>query len=977
MRTYLLLLLCSLLAASALALPVIDSEQAVRLVEETLLSQGRDEVVIQVWGPVPPMTEIRGTKGLVMVAPAEGYVVYIDDYPTANLFHPVRYAFVDAATGEVTAVAAKSPPDNYRDYRMVETAIGRILQAAKNRRAPRPDTDPPPLRSDRWAVLMNGGYNSSNNHVRYWNDLSNIYIALNAVYGFNEYRIIVLCSDGLDPSPDQSNGQNSDPDLDGDGDDDINYPCVLSVVDALFAELANLLTEDDKLFIFATDHGGSDGGWNTHFNLWNQEEITDAHFASLLDALPQCEIICTFEPCYSGGFLDDVVVPPGPRVASSACRHDQVSWAMPPNYEYDTYVFHWTAAVKGEDAYGVPVNADYNGDGAVTMNEAFRYAEIHDQSNEEPQYDDYPLDVGMGISLWPTGTGPFLVVAEKEFDDIGGNNNGAPDPGETISLVITLSNVGSGDASNIMATLSTVDPYLTITQNISYFPDMAHFEQGQGAPAYMMDISETCPQGQSVICNLHIEADSAYTNDVVISFMVGDPIYLPSGPDNYGYLAYDSDDWPLFPAYEWVEICPDSGGPGTLIPFINDDQTFQYELPFTFQYYGVEYDTFSIGCNGWISMGVNTVDDYSNSGIPDGDGPSAMIAPYWEDLSPQRDNSGKVWMWYDPTDHRFIVEYNHIEQYSPTGSFETFQIILYDPAHYPTASGDGDIMFQYKNMSATVQSEGTTGIESFDQSDGIQYLFDGVYDSHAAPIENERAVLFVSTASLPDVAVELTPYNPPVQIPAGGGTFDFNIAVANNGSEPVIIDIWTMATLPNGSEYGPIINISSLTLAAGASPDRDRTQSVPAGAPAGAYTYDAYVGIYPGAVWAEDHFDFDKFTMSDGGSIVSNWDNWGESFYTTGGENSINTPREFVFYQAHPNPFNPETVLSFELRAASFVELAVFDVQGREVARLVDGFQPAGSYERTFSPLGLSSGVYFARLKAGGFSRTQKLLLIK
>ena len=141
---------------------------------------------------------------------------------------------------------------------------------------------------------------------------------------------------------------------------------------------------------------------------------------------------------------------------------------------YDTYVFHWTAAIKGEDAYGVPVDADYNSDGTVTMDEAFLYAETHDQSDEDPQYGDYPVGVGAGISLWPTGSGPFVVVSETEIDDIGGNNNGAADPGETVSMVLTLSNVGNGSATNITGTLTSTDPYLIIHDDrgvliISYY----------------------------------------------------------------------------------------------------------------------------------------------------------------------------------------------------------------------------------------------------------------------------------------------------------------------------------------------------------------------------------------------------------------------------------------------------------------------------------------------------------------------------
>ena len=234
----------------------------------------------------------------------------------------------------------------------------------------------------------------------------------------------------------------------------------------------------------------------------------------------------------------------------------------------------------------------------------------------------------------------------------------------------------------------------------------------------------------------------------------------------------------------------------------------------------------------------------------------------------------------------------------------------------------------------------------------------------------------------PELTITLTPENPPIQIPASGGVFDYNIAVANNGAVSATFDVWTMATLPNGDEYGPILDPLNLTFNAGYSANRDRSQSVPAGAPSGDYTYDAYIGYYPDDILAEDHFDFEKLAVSDGGAIVHDWDNLGESFYNVSGETMVETPAflhpsSFILHPSSPNPFNPETVLSFELRAASFVELVVYDIQGREIARLVDGFQPARTYQRTFDGSQLASGVYFARLKAEGFQQTRKLLLVR
>ena len=383
-------------------------EEAVNYAVEQL-SIDKDEVLIYVWGPVNKGEDAYSGKEHIIDAPDKGYIIYIDLFPRANLFHPVKYIFLSENKEKLIVVDSMSPPRNFVDYKMIETDIGELLLSAQNRRATIPiEKNPTAIKGSsdsRWAVLMNGGYAAGSNHVRYWNDLSNIYITLVNVYGYPDENIIVLCSDGLDPTSDQSNGQNSDPDLDGDGDDDIMYSCVLSNVDIVFADLANNLTGGNELFIFQTDHGNTLGGWDSVFNLWNMEELTDAHFAELLEALPDSEIICTFEPCFSGGFLDDVVVPPGPIVASSACSHDEYSWAM-DNLLYDEYAFHWTAAVNGHDAFGESVDADYNQDGAITMDEAFIYAESNDVQAESPQYGDYPEGIGELFTLWPGSEPP-------------------------------------------------------------------------------------------------------------------------------------------------------------------------------------------------------------------------------------------------------------------------------------------------------------------------------------------------------------------------------------------------------------------------------------------------------------------------------------------------------------------------------------------------------------------------------------------
>lgn len=89
------------------------------------------------------------------------------------------------------------------------------------------------------------------------------------------------------------------------------------------------------------------------------------------------------------------------------------------------------------------------------------------------------------------------------------------------------------------------------------------------------------------------------------------------------------------------------------------------------------------------------------------------------------------------------------------------------------------------------------------------------------------------------------------------------------------------------------------------------------------------------------------------------------------------TANEFALSQNFPNPFNPSTVIGYQLAVSGNARLTVFDVLGREIAVLVDGVMPAGSHTVNFEAANLTSGVYLYRLEAGGQIITRKMLLMK
>ena len=88
-------------------------------------------------------------------------------------------------------------------------------------------------------------------------------------------------------------------------------------------------------------------------------------------------------------------------------------------------------------------------------------------------------------------------------------------------------------------------------------------------------------------------------------------------------------------------------------------------------------------------------------------------------------------------------------------------------------------------------------------------------------------------------------------------------------------------------------------------------------------------------------------------------------------------PEVYVIHPAFPNPFNPVTIISYELLFDGDVSLVIYDILGEKVKELVRGYNPAGAHNIIWDATGESSGIYFIGLTAGNFVGTQKLVLLK
>jgi hypothetical protein len=180
------------------------------------------------------------------------------------------------------------------------------------------------------------------------------------------------------------------------------------------------------------------------------------------------------------------------------------------------------------------------------------------------------------------------------------------------------------------------------------------------------------------------------------------------GPDPYGYTWVDSDE-PGGPTYQWVEI----NGVGTALQSADDANYGPFPLGFTFQYYGVNYTQIRICTNGFVSF-TSTSTSYTNQGIPNSAQPNDMLAPFWDDLN--TNYGGTIYYYADTANQRFIVEWDAVSHYSPSGTLETFEVILY---------ADGRILYEYKTLSLGTSC--SVGIEDAAGTTGLQVVYNAAY----------------------------------------------------------------------------------------------------------------------------------------------------------------------------------------------------------------------------------------------------------
>jgi hypothetical protein len=365
----------------------------------------------------------------------------------------------------------------------------------------------------------------------------------------------------------------------------------------------------------------------------------------------------------------------------------------------------------------------------------------------------FGLDITALQGQWHALVDPMVVSADLVATAVTvvDPGNSRLDPGETMPIGVTLRNDGPIAAAGTSAVLTSLSPWLYVNDAVGTYGRINSGSTVENQiDRFTVTAAPSTFQGHRAWLRLVSTFNGSATDTTEVSFIVGqassdDPI----GPDQRGYYAFDNTDtgYGEAPVYNWIEIASNQGGTGTQVTLGDygdyQDKSRGVNLPFPFQYYGQTFTRATICSNGWLAMGDTYLTDYRNWTIPGAGAPQNLIAAFWDDLQEYNSTGGHVYEKNDTANHRYIVEWSRLRN-AYGGATETFEAILYDPAYYPTANGDGIIVFQYNQVTNPDPTDhyATVGIQNADMSDGVLYTFGNLYPAGAATLAAGRAIRF-------------------------------------------------------------------------------------------------------------------------------------------------------------------------------------------------------------------------------------------
>ncbi len=525
-------------------------------------------------------------------------------------------------------------------------------------------------------------------------------------------------------------------------------------------------------------------------------------------------------------------------------------------------------------------------------------------------------------------SGPYVVYSSYVVDDdTSGESNGNDDAivnaGETIELPTTLENVGSDPATNVRATLSTTSGYAAIADDYEEYGDIAATATALSYDDYCIVISSDAPDGEVITFDLAIESDDSRTN-----WLSGLSVQV-SAPDLI-YADHDASDAP-------------SNGNGCL----EAGETIDISVSLL--------NTGSARADG-LTVTISTSDPYIQMN--------------------------------DATDNLPFINAGVV------GEFTDFSItLLADTPDYYSIDFDVDVVGDWGYSSSASFSIATAGGDFMDDIEAGQGEWThGVVTAGFTDQWHIETYRSNSTShSWKFGGSGSTGYTDS----ADGALYTRELCIGSDGQmsmwhwmdaeEESSTSAWDCGLVQisddGGSTWDVLTPDGGYSHAKNYNPDNP----LPTGTPCWSGSFN----------WCQETFDLSAYEggtiqirfrfVSDGYITEEGWYVDDINITSSGGGTSVEnpaTPLTFAVLQNVPNPFNPMTVISYQLPESARVTIEVYNVAGKRVRVLVDERQEPG-YKSTIwdgtndSGHKVASGVYLYRVHAGDRVVDKRMVLLK
>ncbi|MEZ4824605.1 MAG: T9SS type A sorting domain-containing protein, partial [Ignavibacteria bacterium] len=374
-----------------------------------------------------------------------------------------------------------------------------------------------------------------------------------------------------------------------------------------------------------------------------------------------------------------------------------------------------------------------------------------------------------------------------------------------------------------------------------------------------------------------------------------------------------------------------------------------------FRYAGVDYDSFYVSTNGIIALTRknNTTAQLIGTtplSLPNVNAPRPGIFPFWNDLDYGETRVPVNRLSYKNANGKLIITFDRAPSNNITLSndYVSFQVIL-ETSPGPTSDGLITVQFNQAGTSAGFLTK----------------YYNRTLTSHTVGIQNNAG----------NAAIQYRRINL-IFVTVDGPLFGSDLALSFGTNDQILpVELSSFVSSVSGND----ITLNWTTTSELNNSGFDIERSDVSGQTSNAWTKVGNVQGNGTSSTGSNYSYIDRNLASGNYNYRLKQIDFNGNFeyFNLSNEVNVGVPSNYSLSQNYPNPFNPTTNLEFGISELGFVSLKVFDVSGKEVMTLVNEQKTPGYYKINFNGANLSSGIYFYTIKAGDFTYTKRMILLK